>query len=94
MTNYEFLKRKFRNRKAEIEPEITSRFNIECCRGTDIFCASWNIKMIIESMRRDVQDFSDSISRRERKTLIKYIEILDCSMWSRLYDIAGKEVKN
>lgn len=94
MTNYEFLKKKFRHRKVEIETEITQRFRISIMRTTDIMCATWNIKLMIESMRRDVMDFEDVLSERERKVLYKYIEWIDCSMWSRLYDIAGKEVKN
>ena len=93
MTNYEFLKKKFRHRKVEIEGEITQRFNIACRKATDIMCATWNIKLMIESMRRDVMDFEDVLSDRERKVLYKYIEIVDCYMWSRLYDIAGEEVR-
>ena len=93
MTNYEFLKKKFRHRKAEIDNEIADRFNTPCRRVTDIMCATWNIKLMIESMRRDVMDFEDVLSDRERKVLYKYIEIVDYYMWSKLYDIVGEEIR-
>ena len=91
---YDFLKNKIRRRKSDIEAEINRRFEYSV-RPTDLMCATWNVKQILDRMRSDVDEVilcENSISYKEAKVLYRYIDNLDDYVWSRLYDIAGKGV--
>lgn len=93
---YVYFKSRFRRRKAEIDAEIERRFD-KCVRPTDIMCATWYIKQTLDSMYNEIDIHilcENTLSRRERRTLHKYIDILNDSYWDRLYNIAGKEGKN
>lgn len=93
---YTYLKDKFRRRRAEIQAEINRRFSYGM-KPTDLMCATWYVKQSLERMRSDLDEHilcDNILSTREAKILYKYIDFLDDYMWNRLYDIAGKGVKN
>lgn len=93
---YIYFKKRFRRRRSEIDAEIKRRFE-HGVRPTDIMCTTWYVKQALDRMRSDVDEnilCVNELSDKESKTLYKYIDFLDRYMWFKLYDIAGKEVKN
>ena len=92
---YTIFKNRFRRMRAEIEQEIDRRIDFGM-KATDLMCVTWYVKQKIDRMRSDLDEHilsENTLSYRESRILYRYIDILDDTMWSILYNIAGKGVR-
>ena len=80
-----------RVRKECIETELESRkFEHKLIAPTELMCATWFIRGQLEKMQESLDDIywnnDTDLTRREYKSLDKYIDRLENYYWNLLYD--------